>query len=346
MRQRFSSIPMAVLGILGGLCVQPLVAQAPQSPVPQAQNQTPGQAQQTPELKSSPTKVLQDFEPPADAEYQLGAGDEISLDFPGKPDLATKRIIGPDGRITIPLAGSLKVADLTRSQASTLIANSLAPYYKDLTVTVDVEKYGSNRVIVLGNVKNPGVLYFDSTPTLLDAIARGGLMANAPSNGTPALGGNHDGIPERCAIYRGNDTVVWVDLRALLRGGSTMADIRLKRNDVVFVPAQQELFVSVLGAVQHPGAIPLTSDSTLASVIAQAGGQADGSGRNIHIYQPSTGKTITVPFKDLMSPKAVEEVSLHSGDVILVPKSTLFKATYLLDKISPIASVATFAAIY
>ena len=51
-----------------------------------------------------------------------------------------------------------------------------------------------------------------------------------------------------------------------------MADLRLRRNDVVFIPAQQEVFVSVLGDVGHPGAIPLTPESTLTSVLAQSGG--------------------------------------------------------------------------
>ena len=54
-------------------------------------------------------------------------------------------------------------------------------------------------------------------------------------------------------IYRGNDQVLEVDLRSLLRSGSAMADIRLRRNDIVFIPSQADQFVTVLGEVEDPG---------------------------------------------------------------------------------------------
>ena len=326
------------------VCSAALHAQAPQpETASQPGNQPPGQTQQTPQLKTSPLKALQNFEPEANAEYDLGAGDVISLNFPGRPELSAKGVIvGPDGRITLPMAGSINVADKTRSQAGKMIVDALSPYYNNLTVTVDVEKYGSNRVIVLGNVQHPGVLYFDGTPTLLDVIARGGLMANT----TSAAPGSapRDGLPERCAIYRGNDQVIWVDLKSLLQGGNSMADLRLKRNDVVFIPSQQEVFVSVMGAVMHPGAVPLTSQSTLVSVLAQSGGMAEGAGSKIQIVQPATGKTVTVSYKSILTPNGANEVQLHSGDIIVVPQSGLYKSTYVLQRLSPITALGSIAA--
>ena len=154
-----------------------------------------------------------------------------------------------------------------------------------------------------------------------------------------------DGIPERCAIYRGNDQVVWVDLKQLLQSGNSMADLRLRRNDIVFVPAQQEVFVSVLGSVMHAGAIPLTPESTLTSVLAQAGGLAEGASANIQVIQPSTGKTVTVPFKSLLTLKGNDEVKLHAGDVVFVPQSGFFKSTYVIQRLSPVASIGAIAAV-
>ena len=75
-----------------------------------AQTSTAGDAAaSTPQLKQSPMKTLQNFEPAENEEYELGPGDEISLDFPGRPELSGKRVVGPDGRITLPLAGALNV---------------------------------------------------------------------------------------------------------------------------------------------------------------------------------------------------------------------------------------------
>jgi polysaccharide export outer membrane protein len=295
-----------------------------------------------PELKLSPARALQNLEPAANEEYELGPGDEISLDFPGRPELSGKKVVGPDGRITLSLVGPIKVADKTRAEVAKVVADALSAYYKDITLTVNVDRYGSNRIIVIGSVQHPGVLYFDTIPTLLDVIARGGLLAG-PSGASSSASTARDGIPEHCAIYRGNDEVVWVDLRELLQSGSSMADLRLRRNDIVFVPAQQEIFVSVLGSVMRPGAITLTSESTLASVLAQAGGLAESASGKVQVIQPSTGKTSTVSFKSIL--KDSFEVRLHAGDVVYVPASGFYKATYVIQRLSPIASVGALAAV-
>jgi polysaccharide export outer membrane protein len=311
-----------------------------------AQANTAGDpAASNPQLKMSPMKALQSFEPAENEEYELGPGDEISLDFPGRPELGGKKIVGPDGRITLSLVGPLKVADKNRNEVAKLVADALSPYYKDLTVTVNIDKYGSNRIVIIGSVQHPGVFYFDNTPTLLDVIARGGLLANAAGNGTGNGSSVRDGIPERCAIYRGNDQVVWIDLKQLLQTGNSMADLRLRRNDIVFVPAQQEVFVSVLGSVMHAGAIALTPESTLASVLAQAGGLAEGAAANIQVVQPSTGKTVTIPFKSLLTVKGTDEVKLHPGDVVFVPQSGFFKSTYVIQRLSPVATMGAIAAV-
>jgi polysaccharide export outer membrane protein len=308
------------------------------------ENTADGSQSSDPQLKLSPMKSLQNFEPAANEEYSLGPGDEISLEFTGHPELSGKKVVGPDGRITLSLIGPINVADKNRDEVAKLIVNSLSPYYKDLMVTVNVDKYGSNRVIVLGSVQHPGVLYFDNTPTLLDVIARAGLLANA-GTGASNVSAVSDGIPERCAIYRGNDQVVWVNLRELLQGGNSMADLRLRRNDIVFVPAQQEVFVSVMGSVMHAGAIRLTTDSTLASVLAQAGGLAEGAGHNIQVIQPSTGRISTIPFKSLLTLTGIDEVKLHAGDVVFVPQSGFYKSTYVIQRLSGVSTLGAFVAV-
>jgi polysaccharide export outer membrane protein len=291
-----------------------------------------------PQLKISPLKAMQNFEPLADEEYEIGPGDEVNIDVAGYPELTGKRTVGPDGRITLPVAGSIQVANQTREKAAKTIQDALAAYYTNPSVTIGIDKYGSNRVLILGNVQHPGVLYYDNTPTLLDAIARGGLMANSNTR---------DGIPERCIIYRGNDQALTVELKQLLQSGSAMADIRLRRNDIVFVPVQQEEFVSILGEVQHPGPQPITPELTLRLAISQAGGLGEGAGSSpmIHIVQASTNKTITVPFKDLMKPNGGNEVTLHSGDMIYIPKSGFQKFATVVSKLSPLTTLVTLGAL-
>ncbi len=301
-----------------------------------------GQTQLAPELKPSPLATLRSFEPARDEEYRVGKGDEITIDFAGRPEMQAKLVVGPDGRITLPLAGDIMLAELTRGEAAKAIDASLAKYYLNLVAQVTITKYTANRVVLVGAVDRPGTYTFDGIPTLLEVLARGGIEAGPNRSGeTPAV----NQIPELCAIYRGSEQVVWVELRALMESGNAMADLRLRRDDVVYVPSASERFVSVLGEVQHPGAIPLAHNSTVASLLAQAGGITDHAGNNAHIQivDPSSGSSRVLTFKEVLNPAKLLEVTLRPGDIIYVPKSGLYRGTYVLERFSPLLSVATMA---
>src|ERR1039458_4576421 len=226
-----------VLLLLGGSCAPGVLSaqdlEVPKQQTSQAQDlRSPGQQSGTeppdPQLKPNPLETLRNFEPPADEEYRLGKGDEIAVDFVGRPDLSAKLVIGPDGRITLPLAGEVMLAGQTRSEAARGIESALSSYYSNLSAQVSVSKYTANRVLLLGAVAHPGMITFDGTPTLLEALSRGG-METGTNNGSTTVPGKPAQIPERCAIYRGQNQVVWVELRALIESGNTLADLRLRR---------------------------------------------------------------------------------------------------------------------
>lgn len=290
-----------------------------------------------PQLKPNPLEALRRFEPAADEEYRLGKGDEITVDFTGRPELQAKLVIGPDGRITLPLAGEVLLAGQTRHDAADAIQKALSAFYTNLAAQVTVTRYTANRVLLLGAVEHPGPLVFEGSPTLLEAITRGGLPAVGPDK--------RPQIPDRCAIYRGSDQVLWVQLRQLIDSGNPLADLRLRRDDVVYVPDPSERFVSVLGQVEHPGAVQLTNSSTLSSVLAMAGGITEKAGGKPHIVivDPVSGSKREVEFKDLLNPAKSNEITLKAGEVIFVPESGFYRATYYLERLNPLTTLATVA---
>jgi polysaccharide export outer membrane protein len=319
------------------------------APVPQAQPSKSG-------LTVNPAVALREFEPSPTQEYELGRGDEISINVTGRPEMNTKDVIGPDGKITLPLVGSILLADKTREQAAEAVEAAYKPFYASLTVTVGVDRYTSNQILLLGAVEHPGIQTFDRPPTLLEVVSRGGAvigsrLQNIPSansasyqlssNLTPTI----FGVPERCAIYRGNDKVLWVELKSLLDSGSPLADLRLKREDIVYVPSPAERYVSVLGQIQHPGALQLDNSSTLPKLIALAGGLTPQAGHNpqIQIIQPSTGKTRVISWNQVLQPSALD-LTLQTGDIVFVPESGFNRAAYTLDKLSPLVTLFTAAA--
>jgi hypothetical protein len=54
---------------------------------------------------------------------------------------------------------------------------------------------------------------------------------------------------------------------------------------------------------------------------------------------------MTISFKNLLTPQGVDEVQLHTGDVVFVPYSGLAKFTYVFQRISPIASMGIVSAL-
>jgi polysaccharide export outer membrane protein len=330
----------------GITCLRILLAASLSIATAFAQGQTP--PQENPQLQANPLDTLRNFEPAADEEYRLGKGDEITVDFAGRSDLQAKLVIGPDGRVTLPLAGDVTMSGTTRTEAAQAVANALAGYYTNLSVQVTVTKYTANRILLLGSVEHPGILTFDGTPTLLEALTRGGIETGSGTGiGSTTTTVKTSQIPDRCAIYRGQNEVVWVDLKSLLESGNALADLRLRRDDVIYVPNMAERFVSVLGQVVRPGAIQLTTNATLASILAGAGGFTAQAGNmpHIQIVDPASGTSRIVSFKDVLRPTKSLEVTLRAGEIIYVPQTGFSRATYALERLNPLITAATFGII-
>lgn len=281
----------------------------------------------------SPEEIVKNFSAPAMNDYSLFPGDEIFVEIWGHTELSGKHIVGPDGRITLPVYGPIFVSDLSREAAQTAIANALGKFYADVSATVRVDKYTSWHVYVLGRVSVPGALQFDSQPDLLQVLTRAGSL---PVGG---IGADKAGLV-RCAIFRGSDKIVWIDLKQLVAHGNLGLNIRLARNDLVYLPDADDQLIYVLGEVKHPGAIRLTADMSLLDAFTLAGGETEDGKRRLALIRPSTGKQVDITLKEVLSAKKNVNYSLEEGDIIYVPKAGVAKFGYILQKISPLTAFA------
>ena len=306
----------------------------------------------TPSNPAAVARSTFSFELTPSTEYTLGAGDEIHISIAGRPEISTEYIIGPDGRVTLPIAGVVDLGGLTRQQAAHTIETAMTPFYVHPSATVGVTHYVSNHVLLLGDVQHPGLQSFDHQPTLLEVISRGGVGSTADSGfssvSTIASRTENKSIalPERAFVYRGTNQVAEIDLRQLL-GGNSFQDLYLQRGDVVLIPVVNDL-VSILGAVKSPGAVRFAAQSSLANLLAEAGGLDDKAGSNptIRVVNPTNKTVQEIEFKRLLDPKATNDISLHAGDVIFVPTSAFGKFAYVVDKMNPITTVIGFALAY
>ncbi len=303
-----------------------------------AQNSAPFDVR-TQQKVITPQEIVNQFEAPVLTSYTLGAGDEIAVDVWNHPELSGKHVIGPDGKITLPVAGVIGLVDLTREQARDAIAASLLHFYSDLAVTLRVDRYTSYRVFVLGRVGAPGALQFDAQPTLLDVVTRavtlpiGGIGADKA-----ALG--------RCAIIRGRDRMIWIDLKVLFNQGDMAGNIRLERNDLVYMPDAGDQLVYVLGEVKHPGAFRLTPTMSFLDAFTQAGGVTeDAADTKIEVVRSETGEQREFRLQDLLNVPQALNFGLEEGDIIYVPRRNLAKFGYVLQKTASLAGFAVLGTV-
>jgi len=99
--------------------------------------------------------------------------------------------------------------------------------------------------------------------------------------------------------------------------------------------------------VNRPGAVTLTNTSTLASVLAAAGGYTNKAGNKPHIQivDPANGTSRIFSMNDLLNPARSLEVTLRPGEIVFVPQSGFYRATYFLERLSPLTTLATLSAV-
>jgi polysaccharide export outer membrane protein len=327
----------AAMSLLGG-CFS--AAAKPPASVPQ------GQPLQNAYTNFGPTyateQALLTFDHAPQTAYTIGPGDSIAVTVWAHPELSGKHVVGPDGNIQMPFVGSVKIAGLTADGAARKVNLVLSDIYVGAVATVQIDQYTDNQVTVLGHVSNPGAQRFSEQPMLLDALARAGV----PSTQAGSDSGRRVESFTRCAIFRGNDSVVWIDLRPLLRGDSLALNLRLHRGDLIYVPDANDQLVYVMGQVIKPGAYQLSSNMSFLDALAMAGGpNNDAAQGKIVLARPRENLQQVIDLKKSIKGGSDANYVLEQGDILYVPKSGLASVGYVLQQLNPLTQALLFGAV-
>lgn len=280
-------------------------------------------------------EILREFEAPVSAEYLLGPGDVLELLSPQLPEVAGEYVISPDGSIAVYLAGGISLSGLNREEAEARVRQRLSLYYDLPPVTLRIKSYENNQIIALGRVTNPGVIKFKAQPTLMEALARAGMLVSPTSR-----------LPENCALIRGKDQVVWIDLDRLLRSGNSGGNIKLANNDIIYIPDLEESNVYVLGEVTRPGAYALVNASNIVSALAQAGGPTENAITSEVRLVRNKGQEGAVQEIDLgriVKGDYSQDYVLKRNDIVFVPTKGLATMGYYLRQLNPAAQIFVIA---
>lgn len=114
-----------------------------------------------------PAEVLADDIP-------VMAGDTVSVEIYGRPDLSVERTIGESGRLALPLAGRIDVDGLTISEIEESIAELLESAALVENPSVAAEFVRRRNISVLGDVAVPGSYAWLPGLTVREALALSG----------------------------------------------------------------------------------------------------------------------------------------------------------------------------
>ncbi len=160
--------------------------------------------------------------------YQLHPGDVIEVQYRLTPEFNQTVTVQGDGYITLSLAGSMRVSELTLAQAQELIVKKSSARLKDPEVTLLLKEFQKPYFVVAGEVAQPGKLELREKVTALQAILlAGGFKETARSS--------------QILLFRKINSdeaeIIVVDLKKLKRTDDLSHDVMLKSGDMLLVPA-------------------------------------------------------------------------------------------------------------
>ncbi|OGX15744.1 MAG: hypothetical protein A2166_03195 [Omnitrophica WOR_2 bacterium RBG_13_41_10] len=186
------------------------------------------------------------------AEYLVGSGDTLGISVWKEPDLTSDIIVRPDGMISFPLVGDIKAIGRTLTQLDEELTKELSNYVKEPQVSIMVrsfgwkkdmpeelfleenpevsvmiKKFGGKKIIVLGDVKTPGVYTFTGDIRLIEALALAGNYTKfAVKNNILIIRGDINNKPQ----------VISANIAAFLKNAKLKENVLIQAQDVIFVP--------------------------------------------------------------------------------------------------------------
>ncbi len=251
--------------------------------------------------------------------YVIGPEDVLQISVWGSPELNVQQLpVRPDGMISVPLVGDIKVDGMTPEQLKEYLEKEYLKYIKTPNVSVIVTAVNSFKVFIIGGGvsagtgSSSGAITLKSNTTLLQLLAQLGSL---------------QGADLKSAYLLRSGKKMPVNFMKLIENGDVSQDIDLHRGDVIFIPPDLENRIKVVGAVKNPGLFPYIKGMTALDAVLSAGGFTEfASQNNVVIVRNEGGeaKNIQVKLKDVVKGGDLNKnVPLKPGDLVNV-KSSIF----------------------
>lgn len=225
---------------------------------------------------------------PTPDDYIVSTGDTIGIHIYGDRDTNYKLTIRNDGTLEVPYIGPIKIAGMTFVEAQKHLMLQLKSNFKNSDMTINIDKYSTIQVTLIGDVKSPGVYNLSSFSRVKDLLI-------------VAKGVRETGSVREIIVKRNSKVIAKLDFYDLLFKGNTTDSLLLKQGDVVVIQKAEKL-VSIDGYVNNTSIFELKDNESLEKLIEYAGGmKPDAAKAEIKIDRYSDNskfETFKVSYED------------------------------------------------
>ncbi len=240
--------------------------------------------------------------------YILGPEDQLIVSVYGVQEYNGNLTVSPDGAISIPNVGEIKVAGLTIEAATqklkNIMGNGVYSYLKSggSKLSVSLGKIRTISITIIGSNK-PGNYRVSSLSSIFNAL----FIAGGPSR---------FGSFREIELLRNNKVERKIDLYRFLVDGNQSDNISLKDNDVIRIPAYKTR-IELKGEVKRPGIFEVLPGESLSKILNYASGFTDEAYMNsVKVFQRNEKEK---QIQDLQSSQFGVYIP-KSGDVVEVSK--------------------------
>lgn len=241
----------------------------------------------------------------ADLDYEIGAGDVVSVIVLDQAGLTGEFKVDPEGLINYPFLGKIKTAGMSTAEVERKLTTLLSEgYLKRPRVSVTIKEFGSQLVYVTGEFQKPGPYSLKADRSLLALLTFvGEVTANAghevvvvrppgpdftpAADEAPAASSARPGLPIPGEVPGAE--VFRINLREL-KAGYPEKNILLQAKDTVYLPKASQVYV--LGQVARPGSFRYEEGMTVFQALLLAGGVTErGSSKGVKLVRLVDGKS-------------------------------------------------------
>jgi len=263
-------------------------------------------------------------------EYILGTSDSISINLTDTDDLDGVYKIDQEGMIDLPFIGKIKLGELTLNEAQNLLLQIIKSFYKNPDLQIGIEEFNSNKVYIVGAVRNQTTISLNEQPLSLIEAA---IQANFNPSAEDKLYGTSGLLRREGKVYK-------INLTNTFKNKDEKENFYLKRNDVIFIDKNSNS-IHVFGEVTESGTYFPDMNYSLTELVSSVGvNQLTANAKKVYVIREKfeTFLEVDVFQLDIRNPInliAGKKFKIKKGDIIFVPPAEITKWNRTISLLLP-----------